>query len=195
MDHGPLNPGTRDTGAAVLLTVWLGWAAMGCATWKFPDPGPRAGGRGPPGQVAVTLAVERKVGWDEAEDRAALLDTLQQQGGMQIQPVSQLAGEGVGLSIRIRDVPASDAADIMAIVSMATATIVPAFSGSEGLDVRFELRRQGKPAGTYEYRVRRQVLIWLPLLPFVWVNLITPDRADALRGVARQFLHDSASLR
>ena len=195
MDHGALNPGTWDKGAAVLLTVWLGWAAMGCATWKFPDLGPRAGVRGPSGQVAVTLAVERKVGWDEAEDRAALLDTLQQDGGMQIQPVSQLTGEGVGLAIRVRDVPASDAAEAMAIVSMATATIVPAFSGSEGLDVRFEVQRQGKPAGTYEYQARRQVLIWLPLLPLVWVNLITPYRADALRGVARQFLHDSASLR
>ena len=168
---------------------------MGCATWKFPDPGPRAGVRGPSGPVAVTLAVERKVGWDEAADRAALLETLQQQGGMQIQPVSQLTGEGVGLAIKVRDVPASDAAEAMAIVSMATATIVPAFSGSEGLDVRFEVQRQGKPAGIYEYQARRQVLIWLPLLPFAWVNLITPYRADALRGIARQFLHDSGSLR
>jgi hypothetical protein len=177
------------------MTLWLGCAAMSCATWKFPDLGSRPRVPGPSGPVAVSLVVERKVGWDEAADRAALLDTLQREGGVQVEPVNQLAGDGVGLAIRVRDVPASDAAEAMAIVSMATATIVPAFSGSEGLDVRFEVQSQGKSARTYEYQARRRVLIWLPLLPFVWVNLITPDRADALRGVARQFLHDSATLR
>lgn len=76
-------------------------------------------------------------------------------------------------------------------ISLSTLHILPAYSGSGGFDVRFHLFVDGAEVALYEYPVRRRIFAWLPLVVFVWVNLVTSSEADAFAAVSRQFFIDA----
>jgi hypothetical protein len=56
-----------------------------------------------------------------------------------------------------------------------------------GYDVKFHVFVDGKPTRDYEYQIRTRVFAWLPVLPFVWINLLTDGEEDAFTAVARRF--------
>ena len=64
---------------------------------------------------------------------------------------------------------------------------------TEGFDVRFYVDAPGAPRRVYQYEVLERGVLWLPLLPFAWVSLLTPSAKDAFRSTVQRFMHDSAA--
>ena len=68
---------------------------------------------------------------------------------------------------------------------------LPAYSGEGGYLVRYELYIDKQLKKTYRYEITEERLVWLGLLPFVWVNFFTASQKDAFLATAHQFFHDA----
>lgn len=82
---------------------------------------------------------------------------------------------------------------IFGYLSVSTLTILPAYSGKDGYSVAYRVSVDGEPAGQYRYMIRRKFGLWLPLLPFIWVNLFTSSERDAFHATTTKFLADARS--
>lgn len=60
-------------------------------------------------------------------------------------------------------------------------------------DVVFAVTTPGSGTRTYRYALAEKGLVWLPLLPFSWISLLTPHAEDAVRSMVRRFIADSAA--
>lgn len=80
---------------------------------------------------------------------------------------------------------------VFGYLSLATLTILPAYSGKDGYSVAYRVSVDGEPGKVYRYTIRRKVGLWLPLLPFVWVNLMTSSERDAFHATTARFLADA----
>lgn len=69
--------------------------------------------------------------------------------------------------------------------------VLPAYLGSSGFYVEYEVYRDGRSVKLYEYTVKRKVFAWLPMVLFVWANLITDDEEDAAIATVNQFFSDA----
>jgi len=69
--------------------------------------------------------------------------------------------------------------------------LLPAYSGEGGYLVRYELYIDKQLKKTYRYEITEERLVWLGLLPFVWVNFFTASQKDAFLATAHQFFHDA----
>jgi len=87
--------------------------------------------------------------------------------------------------------PPSLPAVIFGYLSVSTLTILPAYSGKDGYSVAYRVSVDGKPTGRYRYTIRRKFGIWLPLLPFIWVNLMTSSERDAFTATTSKFIADA----
>jgi hypothetical protein len=91
--------------------------------------------------------------------------------------------------------PAYQAPSLPAVIfgylSVATLTILPAYSGNDGYSVAYRVSVDGGPPRVYRYAIRRKVGLWLPLLPFIWVNLLTTSERDAFQATTTRFLADA----
>lgn len=68
---------------------------------------------------------------------------------------------------------------------------VPSYSGESGHIVKYNLYVDQEMKKTYEYQITRKEAAWFGLLPFVWVNLLTPSEREAFRATAYQFFLDA----
>lgn len=76
-------------------------------------------------------------------------------------------------------------------LSVSTLTILPAWSTRDGYRVVFDVYRDGKQVDSHEYAVQRKAFLWIVMLPFVWVNALTPSEDEVFRAVADQFFQDA----
>jgi hypothetical protein len=75
-------------------------------------------------------------------------------------------------------------------LSVATLTILPAWSTQDGNYVTFNVYDNGERVESNEYEVRRGVFVWILMLPLAWVNLATPSEAGAFEAITDQFFLD-----
>jgi hypothetical protein len=80
---------------------------------------------------------------------------------------------------------------IFGYLSVSTLTILPAYSGKDGYQVAYRVSVDGAPAKVYRYTIQRKFGLWLPLLPFIWVNLLTASERDAFHATTTRFLADA----
>lgn len=102
------------------------------------------------------------------------------------------ASQGVSVDVYAQWLPPSLGAMVYGYVDLSLLAILPLYSDSMGYDLQYTVYRDGRKIRIYEYPVRRRVFMWLPVLPFVWVNLLTGNETDAFADVTRRFFFEAS---
>ena len=101
--------------------------------------------------------------------------------------------KGFYVSIRPEWRPPTLPAIAFGYISASTATILPAWTTKDGYDLYFDLYLDGRKVKTFNYRIKRVAGVWIVLLPFVWVNLLTNSEEDAFEAATYQFFLDASN--
>ncbi|HYS82637.1 MAG TPA: hypothetical protein VEM76_18150 [Anaeromyxobacteraceae bacterium] len=99
---------------------------------------------------------------------------------------------GVSIDVNALWIPPSIPAVVYGYVDVGLLGLLPLYSDSMGYDVQYTVFLDGRKIRIYEYPIRRKVFMWLPVLPFVWVNLLTEAESEAFAGVTRRFFSDAS---
>ncbi|MBM9590941.1 hypothetical protein JWG41_10825 [Leptospira sp. 201903075] len=99
--------------------------------------------------------------------------------------------KGVYCKVSTQWTPISAPALIFGYLSMATATILPAWSSNEGFDVTYSLYKDGQKVKDFTYSPRRSIFLWIFTLPVIWVNLITSSEEEVFKATSYQFIEDA----
>ena len=87
------------------------------------------------------------------------------------------------------------APDMPAVVfgyaSVATLTLLPAWSNNDGFNIFYRIYIDGVLVKTLPYESRRFIAAWIVLLPFAWVNFMTNDEEDAFYAITYGFIKDA----
>ena len=105
-----------------------------------------------------------------------------------LSPSDKPGNSGDFLQVKIDQSPPSMPAVVFGYISYSTLTILPFWSNQDGSILTFTLYRNGAQQESKEYLINRGTFVWLGMLPFAWVNFMTPSEADAFRACARDFL-------
>ena len=105
-----------------------------------------------------------------------------------IVPAEKETTQGNYLSIQVQQLSPSIAAVVFGYISCASLTILPFWSTNDGAALTFTLYKDGKKITAKEYVVNRGTFVWMPMLPLIWVNLLTPSEEDAFQAATRDFL-------
>jgi hypothetical protein len=99
---------------------------------------------------------------------------------------------GVSVDVHAIWVPPSLGAMVYGYIDVSLLGLLPLYSDSMGYDVQYTVYRDGQKVRIYEYTVRRRVFMWLPVLPFAWVNWLTNDETDAFSAVTQRFFLEAS---
>ena len=80
---------------------------------------------------------------------------------------------------------------IFGYLSVSTLTLLPAWSTKDGYIVKYNVYVDEKKMETYNYEITRKVGLWLGLLPFAWINLLTYSEEDAFKATSNRFVIDA----
>ncbi|HEY5649015.1 MAG TPA: hypothetical protein VIU33_05920 [Nitrospiria bacterium] len=105
--------------------------------------------------------------------------------------VSQAPSSGVYCRVDILPRTPGKAASFFGFVSLFSLGAIPSWSVEEGYDIHYLLYVDGRFRGNFEYRIKRKRGLWLGLVPFIWLNLLTRDEEDAVEGSVLDFLVQS----
>lgn len=106
-------------------------------------------------------------------------------------PVDIKPEKGLYVEVDTNWKPITLPALVFGYLSVATLTFLPAWSTKDGYVVKYNVYIDGEKVETYRYEITRKVGLWMGLIPFVWVNLITYNEEDAFRATAYQFFNDA----
>lgn len=99
---------------------------------------------------------------------------------------------GVSVDVNAVWVPPSIPAAVYGYVDLSLLGLLPLYSDSTGYDMQYTVYRDGRLIRIYEYPIRRKVFVWLPVLPFAWVNLFTESESEAFAEVTRRFFFEAS---
>ena len=106
--------------------------------------------------------------------------------------VNETPAQGLFCLVDVEWRPFSLPALVFGYISVSTLTLLPAWSTREGYVVHYHVLQDGKERDSFSYPITRKMGLWVGLLPFVWVNLLTYSEAEAFEATAYQFFHDAA---
>lgn len=167
------------------------WGAAGCVTWTSAHP-PSAALSAPPAVRPRASVVIRKPainGW-RFDPGALVLKSLNAVGEFPLATGKVESPNDRRLEVEILERPLSRAADVWSNVDAILLFLLPAVR-TEGFDLHFRLQGRGRAAKTYQYTVLQRGVLWLPLLPFAWISLLTPSSEDAFQSTVARFVADS----
>ena len=105
--------------------------------------------------------------------------------------VDQPSARGVCVDVQPVWIPPSIGALVYGYIDIGLIGLLPLYSDSMGYDVRYIVYVNGQKTRIYEYPIRRRVFMWLPVLPFAWVNLLTNYETDAFAAVTARFFFEA----
>jgi hypothetical protein len=108
--------------------------------------------------------------------------------------VLDMPNEGIYCLVDVKWKTPSLPALVFGYISIAFSTFLPAWSLQDGYVIDYHLFVDGQQKKVFEYEVTRKVSLWIALLPFIWVNLLTYDETEAFEATAYQFLQDANTL-
>jgi len=112
----------------------------------------------------------------------------------EVEYVTMKPGKGWFVNVKVDSRPPSVPAMIFGYLSIQTLTILPVWSTKDGYNVIYEIFKDGERVKSFSYRIKRHVFVWLPLLPFAWVNFMTYHESDAFKATTYQFFIDSQKI-
>ena len=83
---------------------------------------------------------------------------------------------------------------VFGYLSVSTLTILPAWSNHDGYKTTYSIYNDGELIKTFEYDRERFFALWLPILPFAWIDLFTDGSYESFASMTNQFLSDAAPL-
>lgn len=98
---------------------------------------------------------------------------------------------GMFCSVDVTTKPHSNTAGFFQIITFVSIGFIPSYSGESGYIVRYDLYVDGELKKRYVYDITRQLSVWLGLLPFIWVNAVTPSDGEALASTGDGFFRDA----
>jgi hypothetical protein len=98
---------------------------------------------------------------------------------------------GIYIKVETNKKLGSLSAQAFCLLHFATLTMMPCYTETYGVLARFEVMRDGAPQKSYEYALAPKKLMWLGVLPVVWLNSILPSYRDAFRAVVYRFVNDA----
>jgi len=126
----------------------------------------------------------------DAQD--ALEDVLRNSSGFRkVIPRSTPPEQGLFLQVGVRSRSSSFPAKLFGTFSVATYTILPMWSTEDGYMVEFTLYSNGEEVSLRNYLVRRKIAMWIFLIPFVWINGITPSEEEVFQGIGNHYLWET----
>jgi hypothetical protein len=99
---------------------------------------------------------------------------------------------GISVDVNPVWVPPSLPAAVYGYVDLSLLALLPLYSDSTGYDMQYTVYLDGRKIRIYEYPIRRKIFMWLPVLPFAWVNLMTENESEAFAEVTRRFFADAS---
>ncbi|TGL88807.1 hypothetical protein EHQ68_09230 [Leptospira congkakensis] len=102
-----------------------------------------------------------------------------------------IPAKGVYCKVSTQWIPISAPSLIFGYISVATATILPAWSSKEGFDVTYSLYKDGQKIKDFNYSTRRSIFLWIFALPAIWVNLLTSSEEEVFKAMSYQFIEDA----
>ena len=109
----------------------------------------------------------------------------------EVEPRDKAPEKGLYVRAKIDLLSPSVAAAAFIYLSYATLTLLPGWSAQDGARIRFTVYRDGAIVKTYQYEVRRFGILWLPMLPLIWANLLTANERQTFTAIAKQFFVDA----
>jgi hypothetical protein len=106
-------------------------------------------------------------------------------------PVDSSPVKGLYVEVEAKWKPMTLPAVIFGYLSVATLTLLPAWSTHDGYIVKYNVYIDGKSVETYPYEITRKTGLWLGLLPFAWINFFTFSEEDAFEATTYQFVKDA----
>ncbi|MBI3297717.1 MAG: hypothetical protein HYZ75_06110 [Elusimicrobia bacterium] len=99
--------------------------------------------------------------------------------------------EGLFVVVQAEWKPLTGSAAVFGYLSLASLTLLPAWTGREGYLVHYHLFRDGEKVKTFSYEITRKALLWAPAVLFTWANLLTYSEYQAFEATAQQFFRDA----
>lgn len=103
-------------------------------------------------------------------------------------PAEVAPSEGLYLSVKMESLAPSIPAVVFGYISISTLTILPFWSTDDGSKLTFSLYRNAKLIDAKDYAIHRGTFVWLGMLPFAWVNLMTASETQAVAAATRDFM-------
>ncbi|MFQ5779271.1 MAG: hypothetical protein ACE5HN_00625 [Nitrospiria bacterium] len=108
--------------------------------------------------------------------------------------VTEVPKEGIYCLVQVEWKTPSVPAVVFGYISLSFLTFLPAWSQEEGYIVNYHLFVDGEKKKIFDYEISRKTGMWVVLLPFIWVNLMTPSEAEAFEATAYQFFEDAKPI-
>ncbi len=109
----------------------------------------------------------------------------------QVEAIVEKPSSGLFVDVHVKNVSPSIPSFAFGYLSVCFLTLTPAWTTKGGADIIYDLYKDGQPVQTFDYQVRQRGMLWIVMLPFVWVNLLTASESDAFGATARQFFEDA----
>ncbi len=106
-------------------------------------------------------------------------------------PADTSPEKGLYIEVETKWKPMTLPALVFGYISISTLTLLPAWSTKDGYFVKYDVYIDGKKKETYNYEITRKGGIWIGLIPFSWINLITYSEKQAFEATANQFVQDA----
>ena len=172
--------------------VVLSFVLMGCITTYRDFPMDALDQRPKPGMCSVMYYNVKRFDVLDMGGYSELQDVFRNAGVCKkMVPVDTSPGKGLYVEVDTNWKPLTLPALIFGYISVSTLTILPVWSTKDGYVVKYNVYIDGQKVETYNYEITRKVGIWIGLLPFTWINLITYDEGDAFEATAYQFVSDA----
>lgn len=180
---------SRRSGCATVVLCSL----SGCVTWTSVHPPVSGSPAELTARPQASVVIKKPVvnGW-RFDPGALVLKSLKEFGDFSMSKEPGGPRTGRQLEVEIIDRPLSGAADIWWNVDAIVLFLLPAVR-VEGFDLDFRLEAPGRIATSYQYTVLERGVMWLPLLAFAWISLLTPNAEDAFRSTVQRFVTDSTA--
>lgn len=85
-------------------------------------------------------------------------------------------------------------AAVFGYISVASATILPAWSNEDGFIIKYSVYKDSKLIETFQYEQERFLALWIALLPVSWINFMTATEYDAFYNATNRFIEDFNGL-
>ena len=123
----------------------------------------------------------------------SMLQNVFKNAGMckKMAPVDTSPEKGLYIEVETKWKPITLPAVIFGYLSVSTLTFLPVWSTKDGYLVKYDLYIDGKIKETYNYEITRKAGIWIGLIPFSWINLMTYSEEQAFEATAYQFVDDA----
>jgi hypothetical protein len=106
-------------------------------------------------------------------------------------PVDEKPKKGLYVEVETHWKPITMPALVFGYLSVSTLTLLPAWSTKDGYVVKYSVYVDEKKMESYRYEITRTAGLWLGLLPFAWINLLTYNEEDAFKATSNQFVIDA----